>query len=141
MDELDVKILRALMSEGAVAPSDTQVSSSLRSIAARLGADDTTVNYRYKRLQESGAMSGWRLIVNPTFFGCRVMDATVDVEPESAKPDMIRKLKLVNEVTGMIDFYSRALKLIVVWNGEESRSRTLELISRITNTERMTQVR
>ena len=141
MDQLDVKILRALMSEGAVAPSDTQVNSSLRSIAARLGADDTTVNYRYRRLQESGAMSGWRLIVNPTFFGCRVMDATVDVEPESAKPDMIRKLKLVREVTGMIDFYGRALKLIVVYNGEESRSRTIELISRITNAERMTQVR
>jgi DNA-binding Lrp family transcriptional regulator len=141
MDELDVKILRALMSEGAVAPSETQVISSLRSIAARLGADDATVNYRYKRLQESGAMSGWRLIVNPTFFGCRVMDATVDVEPESAKPDMIRKLKLLREVTGIIDFYGRALKLIVVYNGEESRSRTIELISRITNAERMTQVR
>ena len=44
MDDLDVKILRALMSEGAVAPSDAQVRSSLRSIAARLGADDMTVN-------------------------------------------------------------------------------------------------
>ncbi len=141
MDELDVKILRALMSEGAVAPSDTQVNSSLRSIAARLGADDTTVNYRYRRLQESGAMSGWRLIVNPTFFGCSVMDVTVDVEPESAKADMIKKLKLIHEVTGMIDFYGRSLKLIVVYSGEESRSRTVELISRITNSERMTQIR
>jgi DNA-binding Lrp family transcriptional regulator len=141
MDELDVKILRALMSEGAVAPSDTQVRSSLRSIAARLGADDMTVNYRYKRLMESRALLTWQLIVNPTFFGCRMLDATVDVEPESAKPDMIRKLKLVREVTGMIDFYGRALKLIVVYNGEESRLRTIELISRITNAERMTQVR
>ena len=140
MDDLDLKILRALMSEGAVAPSDTQVKSSLRSIAARLGADDATVNYRYRRLRESGAMSGWRLIVNPTFFGSRVMDVTVDVEPESAKPDAIRKRKLVQEITGMIDFYGRALKLIVVYNGEESRSRTTELISRITNTERITQV-
>lgn len=29
MDELEVKILRAPVSEGAVAPSDTQVRSSL----------------------------------------------------------------------------------------------------------------
>ena len=92
MDELDVKIFRALMSEGAVAPSDTQVHSSLRSIAARIGADDTTVSYRYKKLKESGAFSGWQLIMNPTFLGCRVIDVTVDVQPESAKPDMIRKL-------------------------------------------------
>lgn len=140
VDELDVKILRALMAEGAVAPSDTQVTSSLRSIAARLGADDTTVNYRYRKLQESGAMSGWQLIVNPTFYGLRTTDVTVDVDPESAKPDMIRKLKLLHEVTGVIDFYGRALKLIIVHSGDESRSRTIELISRVTNSERLTQV-
>jgi len=141
MDELDVKIFRALMSEGAVAPSDNQVHSSLRSIASRIRADDTTVNYRYKKLQESGAFSGWQLIVNPTFLGCRVMDVTVDVQPESAKPDMIRKLALVQEVTGMNVFYGRGLKLIVSLNGEESRSRVIELISRITNPERMVQTR
>jgi DNA-binding Lrp family transcriptional regulator len=116
MDELDVKIFRALMSEGAVAPSDMQVHSSLRSIATRIGADDTTVNYRYKKLQESGAFSGWQLIVNPTFLGCKVIDVTVDVQPESAKPDMVRKLKLIQEVTGMNVFYGRGLKLIVSLN-------------------------
>ena len=63
------------------------------------------------------------------------------MHPESAKPDMIRKLKLVGEVSGMVDFYGRALKLLVMYNGEESRSRTIELISRITNTETLTQVR
>jgi len=52
MGELDVKILMALTSEGAVAPSDTQVHSSIRSIAARLGRDDMTVNYRNKKLME-----------------------------------------------------------------------------------------
>jgi len=62
MDELDVKILRALLSERAVAPSSAQVSSSLRSIASRLGTDDATVHYRYKKLEESGSMSGWQLL-------------------------------------------------------------------------------
>jgi len=141
MDELDVKILRALISEGAVAQSDNQVSSSLRSIAVRLRADDMTVNYRYKRLQESGALSVWHLLVNPTFFGCRLMDVTVDVEPESAKSDMVRKLRLVHEVTGMIDFYGRALKIIAMYNSDESRARIIELISRITNAEKITQIR
>jgi DNA-binding Lrp family transcriptional regulator len=141
MDELDVRIFRALISESAVAPSATQVNSSLRSIAARIGADDMTVNYRYKRLQQSGALSGWQLVVNPTFFGCKLLDVTVDVQPESAKSDMIRKLKLVHEVIGMFDFYGRALKLVMMLNGEESRSRVIELISRITNSERVAQFR
>lgn len=141
MDELDVRILRALIIESAVAPSTTQVKSSLRSIAARVGADDMTVNYRYRRLQESGALSGWQLIVNPAFFGCKLMDVTVDVQPEPAKSDALRKLRLVHEVIGIFDFYGSALRLIVMLSGEESRSRVIELISRITNSERVVQFR
>ena len=141
MDELDVKIFRALMSEGAVAPSEPQVHSSLRSIASRIGADDTTVNYRYKKLEDSGAFTGWQLIVNPTFLGCKVMDLTVEVQPESAKPDMVKKLRLIQEVTGMNVFYGRGLKLIVSLNSEESKSRVIELISRITNPEKVVQTR
>ena len=141
MDELDLKIFRALISERQIAPSSAQVTSSLRSIAARVGADDATVSYRYKRLQESGSLSDWQLLINPTFFGRRLLDVMLDVQPESAKPDMIRKLKLVGEVTGLLDFYGSALKLVVMYGSEEMRSRTIELISRITNAESMTQIR
>jgi len=141
MDALDVKILRALLSERSVAPSNHQVSSSLRSIAARLGVDDVTINNRYKKLQESGAMSGWRLVINPTFLGCESLDATVDVQPESAKADMIRKLSLINEVVGIQDFYGSRLKVIAMYSSNEVRSRVIELISRITNPEAMAQVR
>lgn len=141
MDALDVKILRALLSERSVAPSSSQVSSSLRSIAARLGADDVTVNYRYKKLRESGVLSGWRLAINPTLFGCRSLDVTVDVDPESGKPDMIRKLSLINEVVGIWDFYGKGLKVTAWYSGDDARSRVVELISRITNADSMTQFR
>jgi DNA-binding Lrp family transcriptional regulator len=141
MDELDVKIIRSLISERAVSPSNASVKLSLRAVATRLGADDMTVRYRYKRLIDSGCMPVWSLLVNPAFFGYRVTDVMVDVQPESAKPDMIRKLKLVNEITGMVNFYGRAISLFAIYNGDESRSRTIELISRITNAERITQSR
>lgn len=141
MDGLDIKILRALIYEGAVAPSASQVSESLASIARRLEVDDATVSYRYRRLLKSGTMSGWRLLVNPSYFGCGLVDITVDVEPESGKEDMLRKLRVVREVIGIIDFYGRAARLTAVYRGEESRSRTVELISRITNAQNVTQVR
>lgn len=141
MDELDVKILRSLISERAVSPSSPNLRLSLRAIAARLGADDMTVNYRYKRLQESGCMPLWSLLVNPAFFGYGVTEVMVDVSPESAKPDMIRKLKLVHEITGLVNFYGKAMRIFVIYNGDESRSRTIELISRITNAEKITQSR
>ena len=141
MDELDVKILRSLISERAVSPSDTSVKLSLRGIATHLGADDMTVRYRYKRLQELDCLSIWSLLVNPSFFGYGVTELLVDVQPESGKPDMIRKLKLIHEITGMVNFYGRAISLYVIYNGDKSRSRTIELISRVTNAENITQLR
>ncbi len=141
MDTLDVKILRALLSDRSVAPSGRQVSSSLRSIAARLGADEATVNYRYKKLRESGALSGWRIAINPTFLGCRLLDASVDVQPESAKPEMIRELSSMDEIVGIQDFYGRGLKAMVVYRDDDARSRVLESISRITNADALIEVR
>jgi DNA-binding Lrp family transcriptional regulator len=141
MDELDVKILRALISESRASPSSAEVRLSLRAVAARIRADDMTVNYRYKRLQKSGALSDWHLIVNPSFFGRSVLDVVVDVQPESEKADMIRKLKLVDGVFMILNFFGRALKILTMYSSNESRSRTVELISRITNAERITQSR
>jgi len=141
VDELEVKIFRALMSERTVSGSNTQFRSTLRTIASRLGGDDTTVRNRYRRLQESGAMSGWKLMVNPTFFGCRIGNIMVDVDQESVKSDMIRKLKLVDSVVMLMNFYGKALGIMVIYNSDESYSRTVELISRITNAERMTKSR
>lgn len=141
MDELDVKIFRALISESRASPSSAEVRLSLRAVAARIGADDMTVNYRYKRLQKSGALSDWHLILNPSFFGRSVLDVVVDVQPESEKADMIRKLKLVDGVIMILNFFGRALKIMTMYSSNESRSRTVELISRITNAERITQSR
>jgi len=141
MDALDVKILRTLISESRASPSSAEVRLSLRAIAARIRADDMTVNYRYKRLQKSGALSDWHLIVNPSFFGRSVLDVVVDVQAESEKADMIRKLKLVDGVIMILNFFGRALKILTMYSSNESRSRTVELISRITNAERITQSR
>ncbi len=135
MDELDVKILRALIAERAVAPSRPGAKSSLKSIAARVGADDATVSYRYKRLQEAGCLPVWSLLINPAFLGYRVAELMLDVRPTAAKPDMVRKLKLVHEITGIVNFYGSGLRIFMIYGGDESRARTIELISRITNAE------
>ena len=141
MDALDLKIIRALLSERSVAPSNRQVTSSLRSIALRLGADDVTVNTRYRKLRESGAMSGWRLAMNPRFFGLRSFDVTLDVHAESAKEEMITLLSSIEEIVGIRDFYGKGLKLTVMFGSDEESSRVIDLITRITSPEAMTVVR
>ena len=138
MDELDVGILRAVISESAVAPTNIQVRSSLREIAKRLGADDMTVANRYKKLGEAGCLNEWQLAVNPAYLGYKMIDVMLDVAAEYAKPDMIRKLGLIDSVLVIINFLGKAMKVTILYNGEESRSRTIELISRITVAERIT---
>ena len=138
MDELDIGILRALITESAVAPTNIQVNSSLRAIAKRLGADDMTVRNRFKKLQEAKVMSEWQLAVNPSLLGYRMVDIMLDVEVEYAKQDMIRKLGLVHGVVVIINFLGKAMKVVLMYNTEESRSRTIELVSRITGAEKMT---
>jgi DNA-binding Lrp family transcriptional regulator len=141
LDELDVKILRSLISESVVAPSNIQLTSSLREIARKLNSDDMTIWKRFKKLQDAGYMSVWRLVVNPTMLGYMALDVRVDVQPESAKAEIIRKLGLVHGVIRIAEFYGPGLQILLLYNSEESRSRTIELISRITNTEKMRQFR
>ena len=138
MDELDVKILRALISESAIAQSNSMVTLSLRKIASRLEADDMTVANRFRRLQEGGCMSRWQLMINPSFFGYQILDVVVRAQPESAKVDMIRKIRLIHGVFAIQNFQGNALKVLMLYDIEESRSRAIELISRITNAEKVT---
>jgi DNA-binding Lrp family transcriptional regulator len=138
LDELDVKILRALISESAIGQSESMVQLSLRKMASRLGADDMTVRNRFRKLQESGCMSRWQLLVNPSFFGYQILDVMVRVSPESGKTDMIRKIRLIHGVFVIQNFHGNALKILMLCRGEESRSRAVELISRITNAEKIT---
>jgi DNA-binding Lrp family transcriptional regulator len=135
MDELDVKILRAIISESAVAPTNVQVISSLRTIAKRVGVGDMTVAKRFKKLQTAGCMDEWQLGINASLFGFKMSDVMLEVGAEYAKPDMIRKLGLVHGVLVIINFLGKGMKVTFLYDSEESRSRTVELISRITGAE------
>jgi DNA-binding Lrp family transcriptional regulator len=138
LDELDVKLFRALVSESLIAPSNVQTMSSLREIARKLGSDDMTVRNRFKKLQEAGCMSIWNLIVNPTFFGYRGVGIRVEAQPESAKADMVRKLRLIHGVVSLVNYLGAPMRIMLLYDTDESRSRSIELISRITNAEKVT---
>jgi DNA-binding Lrp family transcriptional regulator len=83
-------------------------------------------------------MSRWQLLVNPSFFGFRILDMVVRVQPESGKADMIRKIKLVHGVFAIQNFHGKGLKILLMYDSELARSRAVELISRITNAEEIT---
>jgi DNA-binding Lrp family transcriptional regulator len=141
LDELDVRILRALVNNRTSAPFSTQVKTSLREIARTLEVDDVTVRNRFKRFQEKGLLSGWRLIPNPGLFGYKMMMLLVDTAPKSPRDDMIRKLKLVQGTVVILNFHGDSLGVILFFGSDQSLTRTIELISRITNAENITRIR
>jgi len=125
MDELDVKIFRSLIWKSAIAPTYADERTSLREIARSLGADDMTVRNRFRRMQESGALSTWQLVVNPSLFGFKILEILIDVQPESAKADVIRKMKLVHGVIVIVNFYGKSMKIILGYDSEKIKEISL----------------
>ena len=132
MDELDIRIFRSIASSKYVAPSNFKVRISIREIARKLGVDDMTVSNRYAKFMKIGLFTGWRLAFNPRLFNYGMKEVLVKVQPESAKEGMIRKLRLVHGITVLMDLYGPHLLVTVLYESEDSFSRTLQLISRIT---------
>lgn len=138
MDKLDLKVLRALASQSGLGQSGIVARSSLRSIARELGADDMTVTNRYKKLYNLCVTSPRRLYLNPAFFGYQVLDAVFYLRSESGKEGAVRRVKLVNGVFAISNFFGRGLKVIALYRSDTERARMIQRIARITNAERMT---
>jgi DNA-binding Lrp family transcriptional regulator len=99
-----------------------------------------TVRNRFKRFQEKGFLSGWKVFPNPNLLGYRMMNILVDTAPKS-KENMIMKLKLVHGIFVILDYHGDSLGIVLFYESDQSLSRTIKLISRITNAENITQFR
>jgi DNA-binding Lrp family transcriptional regulator len=133
LDELDVRIVRSLLRSDLSAPFSLVHRPSLREVARALRVDEVTVRNRYKRLQVRGFLSGWKLLPNPLLFGYRMMNILVDTRPKTSKAEMITKLRHVDGVFHLIDYHGNSLGVNTFYDSDQSLSRTLQLISKITN--------
>ena len=139
MDDLDIKICRALITNSDLFPYSNPLKYSLREVARKLQVDHLTVSNRFNRLQEKGFISGWKVVPNPSLFGYRMINILVDTPFKSSKQDMIRKLKLIHGVVNIVDHLGESLGITLLYDSDESRSSTIELISRITHAENVIQ--
>ncbi len=139
MDELDVRICRALNTNRDLFPYSTPLKYSLREVARKLQVDHLTVINRFKRLQDKGFLSGWKVLPNPSLFGYKMTHLLIETPPKSPKEDMIRKLRLIHGVVLLMDYMGNSLGINLFYDSDQSLSRTIELISRITNAENVIQ--
>jgi DNA-binding Lrp family transcriptional regulator len=138
MDELDVRIFRALISNKVLF---SPLKYSLREVARMLQVDHLTVRNRFRRFQEEGFLSGWQVLPNPGLFGYSMTNILVEMPSKAPKEDVIRKLKLIHGVVQLVDLIGNSIVILLFYDSEQSLSRTVELISRIANAENVTQVR
>jgi DNA-binding Lrp family transcriptional regulator len=134
LDTRDFEILRRLL-EGVGTYSPGSSLASLRSVARDLHLDEGTVRNRIKRWREDGLLKGWNIFINPEAMGKKDAHLLLDVLPLSAKEDVIRKVRLLDGVYMIKDYYGSPLGVELLYEDEDSLRRKSELLARITNSE------
>jgi DNA-binding Lrp family transcriptional regulator len=133
--ELQTRILKELTSPGTF---QWNFRESYANIAKRLHADEETVRLALHRAVESGAVRGWRLVINPNLFQMNVAGLQLEVAEglQNKKGDVILPtLTLVDGVFLILDFYGKGLRLAMYYYNDRDLSRKIELISRICDCE------
>lgn len=132
MDQLDVKVLRALLQSGPPTSLDLGFRRSFSAIARDLGVDEGTITNRIRRLHASGFLKGWSVAINPRLIGEEMVQLWVDVGGPTAKADAIAKVRLLPGVAVVKDLYGPSLGLVVYYEGEARLQRLTRLLGQIT---------
>ena len=136
MDTLDTKIFRELVQDrSAFATSD--IRRSFRVVARKLDIDEVTVRKRIKKMQGSGFLQYWMVLVNPRLLGLGIAQLLFDVLSSSTKYDLIEKLKLLPGAFVLVDCFGSSMYFSFFYQDETSLQRQVELVSKITSAKDM----
>ncbi len=125
MDTLDVRILRRLFQGRAYTSKGSALRESLATIAKAVNVDEDTVRNRLRKFQESGFIRDWRLYVNPNFWGGGQIAVWADAGPETAKREVVERLRAVPGVLMVYVCYDGFL-VFQEFDDEWSLPRTVE---------------
>lgn len=135
LDKLDIAILRSLFLDVTNYPARSDIHESLSSIARKLDVSEVTLRSRVAGFMRSGYLKGWGVFVNPNAIGQRVAQVHLDVLPPSSKQDAIHKIKLIDGVWIVADYFENTLGVGIYYEDESSLRSRVELMSRIANAE------
>lgn len=122
----------AIMRELAGSPGPWGARSSFKGIAEKLGVDEETVRNRLRRMQEYGMLRGWRAMVNPELLGRQASVLYLEFDDEEAKDGAVEKLRSLDGVVLVDNFYGKSLRVGVYHRGEEGLSESTRAIEAAT---------
>lgn len=125
-DDLDIRIIKAMAS-----PSSFQWDPriSYARVAKGLGIDEETVRNRLRRMNDAGFLEGWQLILNPILLGRMAAIVELRVSDSESKTEAISRLRLLEGVTLINDFYGNELAVQVLYENEGTLTREVQLIA------------
>jgi len=125
-DNQDIRIIRALASPHSF---QWDVRISFANVAKRLALDEETVRNRLRRMNEVGFLQGWQLVLNPSMLGRKAAMVELGVNAPESKPRAISRLRLLEGVTLIDDFYGNKLAVQVLYVNVGTLERQVQLIA------------
>ncbi|HKZ98355.1 MAG TPA: AsnC family transcriptional regulator [Thermoplasmata archaeon] len=125
-DDLDIRIIKALAS-----PSSFQWDAriSYAHVAAELDVDEETVRNRVRRMNDVRFLRGWQLVLNPALLGREAAIVELRIDDSESKPEVISRLKLIEGVMLIDDFYGKELAVLTLCENSSSLERQVRLFA------------
>jgi DNA-binding Lrp family transcriptional regulator len=105
-------------------------------LAQRYGVSSETIRLKLKRLRQTGGVSEWRLIINPSLFGSFLASIELDVRDPDEKRITMSNLSQIDGVVNILNFYSKSLRVLFYCEDEGSLERKISLVCLICGSSR-----
>lgn len=110
---------------------------SITAIAKELGVDETTVRTRLKRWKDSGFLVKWGATVNQSLLGQHGCLLRLEVPEPSLKEEVVEKVKLIDGVYRVRDYFGGALSVSMFYDDMETLESRIKLLSTLSGSDRI----
>ena len=114
-----------------VLPGRPGIRPSDRKMAKVLNIPPATLRYRIRRMYSSGVLKGSLIFPNPNLLGLKYGAYTMDISDLARKPEVVRKLKLVDGAYMIHDFIGSLIWVTFVYEGDLELPKKLDLMKEI----------
>ena len=132
MDRIDIRILGQLHRGVSKLGFEPDIKRLYGRMAKKLALDEDTVRKRVERLESTGVIRGWQLVVNPDALALRTYALRMVIDPQIRVDEAVRRIRLVNGTFSIGRDTDNAFSMSVVCENEQAFRKRVELICELT---------
>ncbi len=138
LDRIDIRLLGQLARGMSAHDFQPEVKGVYGRIAKKLGLDEDTVRKRMERLESTGVIRGWQVVLNPNVLGLKMFVIWMSVSPQLRVEEAVRKIRLVHGVASIARLVGDVLGVGIFCESEQVFRRSVGLISELAETKELT---